>query len=120
MDLSLDLKFSLFTPVHHIIPNVFEEPRVHKLVLLVFIGEPMELAIDVLVHWVKHVLDNDTVAWHQLSINLNQAQSARFIILFLFDLSNISAATIILMSAVFELESPSLELASFVDSVAIL
>ena len=119
MDLSLYLKFSLFAPVHHIIPNVFEEPRVHKLVLLVFIGEPMELAIDVLVHWVKHVLDNDTVAWHQLSINLNQAQSARFI-LFLFDLSNISAATIILMSAIFELESPALELASFVDSVAIL
>ena len=119
MDLPLDLEFSLFAPVHHIIPNVFEEPRVHKLVLLVFVSEPMEFAIDVLVHWVKHVLDNDTVAWHQLSINLNQAQSARFI-LFLFDLSNISAAAIILMSAVFELESPALELASFVDPVAIL
>lgn len=74
----------------------------------------MEFAIDVLVDWVKHVFDHDTVAWHQLSINLNQA---RFI-LFLFNLSNISAATIILVSAELEPEASTFELASFVDPVA--
>lgn len=85
------------------------------MVLLIFVSEPMEFAIFVLVDWVKHVFDHDTVAWHQLSINLHQA---RFI-LFLFNLSNISAATIILVSAEFQLEAPTLELASFVDPVTI-